>query len=156
MAEMREVDADLMLAAGARMKAQQREWKIEDGGWHGRARHSVRAVAGLHRSGGQRTARPTIAIEPALNEKFRLCGRAVGPDAVLDEDAAEFILAERRVNGSRLRRDVAVDNGVIFLLDGAALQNFSQLAGDFGIFGDDDDAAGFAVETVDRNAAEQP
>ena len=43
---------------------------------------------------------------------------------------------------------MAVDDGEIFLLDGAVLQDFSQLAGGGGIFGDDDDAAGFAVEPV--------
>ena len=45
---------------------------------------------------------------------------------------------------------MAVDNGQIFLLDGATLQNFSQFTGGFGIFCDDDNAAGFAVEPVDQ------
>ncbi len=76
--------------------------------------------------------------------------RAVGPDAILDEDAAGFVPAERRVNDPLLRRNVAVDDGEIFLLDGAAFENFPQLAGDLGIFGDDDDAAGLAVEPVDQ------
>ena len=41
-------------------------------------------------------------------------------------------------------------NGEIFLLDGAVFENFPQLASYFGVFGDDDDAAGFAVEPVDQ------
>ena len=49
-----------------------------------------------------------------------------------------------------LRRDVAVDDGQIFFFDGAAFENFSQLAGGRGIFCDDDHAAGFAVEAVDE------
>ena len=45
MAEVREVNADLMLAAGARDEAQEGKWKMVDGGWScGRARHSVRAI----------------------------------------------------------------------------------------------------------------
>ncbi len=45
---------------------------------------------------------------------------------------------------------MAVDNGEIFFFNGAAFKNFSQFAGDVGIFGDDDDAAGLAVEPVDE------
>jgi hypothetical protein len=45
-----------------------------------------------------------------------------------------------------------MNNGEIFFFHGAALQNFSQLAGGLRIFNDDDNSAGFAVETVDEVA----
>ena len=86
----------------------------------------------------------------SLDPIFGLGGRAVGADAVLDGDAAAFVLAERRVNQPVVVADVAVDDGEVFLLDGAGFPDFAQLAGGFGIFGDDDNAAGFAVEAVDQ------
>jgi hypothetical protein len=85
-----------------------------------------------------------------LDPIFGLGGRAVGADAVLDGDAAAFVPAERRVNQAVAVADAAVNDGEVFLLDGAGFPDFAQLAGDFGIFGDEDDAAGFAVEAVDQ------
>ena len=77
-------------------------------------------------------------------------GRAVGADAVFDGDAAAFVPAERRVNQPVVVADAAMNDGEIFLLDGAGFPDFAQLAGGPGIFGDEDDAAGFAVEAVDQ------
>ena len=85
-----------------------------------------------------------------LDPKFGLGGGAVGADAVFDGDLALLILAERRVNQAVVVAHVAVDDGEIFLPDGAAFPDFAEFAGGFGIFGDDDDAAGFAVEAVDE------
>jgi hypothetical protein len=79
-----------------------------------------------------------------------LGGRAVGADAILDGDAAALVPAERRVNQAMVVAHVAMNDGKVFLLDGAGFPDFSQLAGGFGIFGDEDDAAGFAVEAVDE------
>lgn len=45
---------------------------------------------------------------------------------------------------------VAVDNGEIFFFNGAAFENFSEFAGGPGIFCNQNDAAGFAVEAVDQ------
>jgi hypothetical protein len=89
-------------------------------------------------------------METPFDPKFGLGGRAVGPDAILDGNAAVFVLAEGRVNQSVVVTHVAVDDGEVFFLDGAGFPDFSQLAGNSGIFGDDDDAAGFAVEAVDE------
>ena len=86
----------------------------------------------------------------SLDKKFRLCGRAVGPDTIFHGDPACFVLAKRRVNHSLLRRDMTVDDGKIFLLDSAAFENFAQFPGSFGIFGDENDTTGFAVEAVDQ------
>ena len=61
---------------------------------------------------------------------------------------AGFVFAQRRVNQTMLLAHMAVDDGEIFFFNGAAFQNFSEFAGDFGIFCDHNDAAGFAVETV--------
>ena len=45
---------------------------------------------------------------------------------------------------------MAVNDGEIFFDDGAGLPNFAKFAGGVGIFGEQDDAAGFAVEPVDE------
>ena len=88
-------------------------------------------------------------MESAFDPEFGLGRRAVGTHAVFDGDDAALVFAERRVNQAVVVADVAVDDGEVFFLDGTGFPDFSQLAGDFGIFGDEDDAAGFAVEAVD-------
>jgi hypothetical protein len=128
MTEVCQVNAKLMLATGERMQAQQREWKMADGRWRSAAR----------------------TRESSFHEKFRLRGCAVGPDAVFDGDNACFIFTERGVNDPMLRRNVAVDDGVVFLLHGAGLPDFPQFARRRRIFGDDDEAGSFAVEAVDE------
>ena len=92
----------------------------------------------------------TRTIKPAFDPKFGLGGRAVGTHAILDGHAAALVFAERRVNQAVVVAHVAVDDGEIFLLDGAGFPDFSEFAGGFGIFGDENDAAGFAVEAVDE------
>jgi len=89
-------------------------------------------------------------IKPAFDPVFGLGGRAIGADAVLDGDAAALILAERRVNQAMVVAHMAVNNGEVFFLDGAGLPDFAEFTGGFGIFGDENDAAGFAVEAVDQ------
>ena len=89
-------------------------------------------------------------METPFDPKFGLGRRAVGPDAILDGNAAVFVLAEGRVNQSVVVTHVAVDDGEEFLLDSAGFEDFAEFAGGFGIFGDEDDAAGFAVEAVDE------
>ena len=143
MAEMREMDAELVFASGVRDEAQ-------EGKFIGRARHSVRAVDFIWTSGGRRTARPTTTDKSLLDPVFGLRGRAVGADAILDGNNALFILAERGVNYSTLRRHVAVDDGKVFLFDRAAFENFSKFAGSRGIFRDQNNAAGFTIQAVDK------
>ena len=92
----------------------------------------------------------TRMMEPAFDPEFGLGRRAVGTDAILDGDEAALVLAERRVDEAVVVVDVAVDDGEVFLPDGAGFPDFSQLAGQGGVFGDEDDAAGFAVEAVDQ------
>ena len=81
---------------------------------------------------------------------FGLGGRAAGTDAVFDGDMAVFVLAERGINQAVVVADVAVDDGEIFLLDGAGFPDFAEFAGGFGIFSDEDNAAGFPVEAIDE------
>lgn len=119
MADVREVDADLMFASGKRKNPQQRKFSF-------------------------------ATSKSSLNKKFCLRCRAVFADAIFHGDDAAFVLAERRVNRPLLRRDVAVDDGEIFFFDGAAFDDFSEFAGGLGIFCDEDNAAGLAVETVDQ------
>ena len=92
----------------------------------------------------------TRTIEAPLDPKFGLGGRAVGTHAVFDGDMAALVPAERRINQAVVVADATVDDGEIFFLDGAGFPDFPEFAGDFGIFGDEDDAAGFAVEAVDE------
>lgn len=122
----------------------------------GRARFSVRAVGGCGDSGGQRAARPTASAlmnhagKSSFDPEFGLGGCAVGSDAVLDGNATALVLAERCINQAVVVADAAVDDGEVFFLDGAGFPDFAQFAGGFGIFGNEDDPAGFAVEAVDQ------
>ena len=92
----------------------------------------------------------TRTIEAPLDPEFGLGRRAVGTDAVFDGDNAALVFAERRINQAVVVADVAVDDGDIFLLDGAGFPDFAEFAGGFGIFSDEDNAAGFPVEAVDE------
>ena len=162
---MGEVDADLMFATGAGEEAEEGKR-----GWS----HLPSAFAKLRRdkpalspaSGGEgelfanvtrKFVIPHFFIirevsfrESPLDPIFGLGERAVGADAVLDGDAAALVPAERRVNQPVVIAHAAVNDGEVFLLDGAGFPDFAQFAGGFGIFGDEDDAAGFAVEAVDE------
>jgi hypothetical protein len=124
---VREVDADLMFATGARDNAEQgkgREPRVE-------------------------SRKRNCSGKSAFDEKFCLRLRAVGSHAIFHDNAAMFILAERRVNQATIFAHVAVDNCQIFFFDGAAFENFSEFAGGFRIFCNQNDAAGLAVEAVD-------
>src|ERR1022692_3870182 len=127
MAEMREVDADLVFPAGERLETEQSErgWRMETGGWSRQ-----------------------FTIKSPFDPKFCLRERAAGAHAVFDGDDARFILAQRRVNNPLLRRDVSVDDGAILFFNGTVFQNFSEFTRDLGIFGNNDHAAGFAVQAV--------
>ena len=85
-----------------------------------------------------------------LHEKFGLGGCAVGTDAVFDGDGAGFVFAERGVNQSMVFADVTVDDGKVFLEDGARFPDFAEFTSNDGIFGDKDEAGSFAVEAVDE------
>jgi len=131
MAEVREVDADLVFAPGAGFYPEQgkRGWRVEGGGWS----------AGLRRSD-----------KSPLNPEFRLRGHAVRADAIFDNNATVFIFAERRVNQPVLLAHMAVHDSEIFFFNRAAFENFSEFAGNEWILRHDDHAAGFAVEAVDK------
>ncbi len=94
--------------------------------------------------------RHNISGKPPLDPEFGLGGGAIGADAIFDGDLALPVFAERRVNQAVVVADAAVDDGEVFFPDGTGFPDFSQLAGQFGIFGDDDDAAGFPVEAIDE------
>ena len=85
-----------------------------------------------------------------LHEKFGLGGCAVGADAIFDGDGAGFVFAERGVNQSMVFADVTVDDGNVFLEDGARFPDFAEFTSNDGIFGDEDEAGSFAVEAVDE------
>ena len=125
MAEVGEVEAELMFAAGERAKAQEGERQMRDAGCG-------------------------MLGKPFLHDKFRLRGGAIGTDAVFDGDAAVDVLAERGVNEAGVRRDVAVDEGEVCFLDGAGFPDLAQFAGSELVFGEEHDAGGFAIEAVDE------
>lgn len=113
-ANMREMYADLMFAAGVRDNPKQRKGE---------------------RRGGNGTGGWRGVKEPALDEKFRSRLHSVGTHAILDGDNAALVLAQRRVNQAVIFTDMAVDDGEVFFLDAAAFEDFSEFAGDFGVFG---------------------
>ena len=92
----------------------------------------------------------TRLIKPAFDPEFGLRRRAVGADAIFDGNDAAFILSERRINRAMIITHVAVDDGEVFLLDGAGFEDFAKFAGGCGIFGDENNAAGFTIEAVDQ------
>jgi len=139
-AKMGEMNADLMFAAGAGNYPQERKWKMEDGRWIGSSSFSP-FVPEFRWPG---------TIKTALDPELGLGGRAVGANAVLDGDAAALIPAERGFNQAVAVAHVPADDGQVFLLDGAAFKDFPEFTGGLGIFGDEDDAAGFAVEAVNQ------
>src|SRR5271156_4125237 len=116
MAEVREVNADLVFAAGARDDAQ-------------KGKTHLTPSLSPHPTGGEGERFAAVLdnrpVKSALNEKFGLRRRAIGADAILDGDDAALIFAERRINQTMIFADVAVDDGKIFFLDGAAFENFS-------------------------------
>lgn len=77
-------------------------------------------------------------------------GGAVGADTILDGHKAPFIPAEGRVDDAAVIAQVAVNDGEIFLLHSAGFKQLAEFAGDFGFLGEDDDAAGFAVEAMNQ------
>lgn len=85
-----------------------------------------------------------------LDVKLRLRSRTVGANAILDGDFALFVLAQRRVYPPGILAHVSVDDGEVFFLDGAVFPHPAEGAGGFGIFGHHNDAAGFAVQTVNQ------
>lgn len=95
------------------------------------------------------------AMKPFQDDKIRPRRRAVGPDTILDRDAAAFVPAERSLNHSRLRRHMAVDNGEIFFFHGTVFENFAQFTGSPGIFGNQHHAAGFTVKPIDQMASKR-
>jgi hypothetical protein len=101
-----------------------------------------------------RSRRIGVRRSDCTSEAFQhgiVCSRlsAVGTDAVFYGDDAFFVFAERQINCAGIVADVAVDYGQIFFYDGAGFPEFAELAGGGGVFCDDGDAAGFAIESVD-------
>ncbi len=132
MANMREMNPDLMFAAGVRDDLKQRKGKREHGG---RAK----------------SRRGSYATEKSLlDKKLRLRRHSVRTDTIFDGDRTSVILAEWRINKPVVLEKMAVDNGQVFFSNGAAFENSSKFAGGPGVFGNQYDAAGFAVQAVDE------
>lgn len=93
------------------------------------------------------------AGEMALDGKIRPGRRAIGANAVFDGDFAFKVAAERGVNDAGCDGHAPMDNGPVFLLDGAALPDTAEFAGGGVGFGDEHDAAGFAIKPVDEMRA---
>jgi hypothetical protein len=85
-----------------------------------------------------------------FDEEFSLGGRTIGADAIFDGDNTAFVFAKGHINEAVIFGNVAVDDGEIFFLDEAIFEGFSEFAGGSGIFRDQNNAAGFAVEAIDK------
>ena len=145
-AEVGKVEADLMFATGAGGYSQKRKGKIENGGWKRPTQCFSSSFSSI--VPGFRGSR-TRMIETLFHPIPGLGGRAIGADAILDGNPALLIPAERRIHQAVVGAHVAVNDGEVFLLDGAGFEKLAKFAGGLGIFGDENDAAGFAVEAVD-------
>jgi hypothetical protein len=100
--------------------------------------------------GGQRTARPASyrTLKSSLHPEFGLRERSIISDAVFHGNAAGCVFAQRGVNESMFVAHMTVDDGEVFLLDGATLQDFAQFARHEGTFCNDDHTTGFAIKTI--------
>lgn len=98
---------------------------------------------------------PPAPLKPARDVKLRLRGRTIRAHRVLDGDDARFVLAQRRVDETVLLANMPMNNGGVFFFHGARFPNGAELAGGFGIFCNDDEAARFAVEAVDQMRADR-
>ena len=159
MAEVREMNADLVFPAGVGGYTQERKWKIEDGG-------RIHLTPALSPAGGGEGEFPIVALSPVVTWLSAISrhrsdesafdpelgpGRcAVGPDTILDRHAAGFVPAERRINQAVVVVHVAVGDGQVFLPDSADFPEFAKFAGHGGGFGDENNPAGLAVEAVDQ------
>src|ERR1041385_1678404 len=93
---------------------------------------------------------PAFALEAAYDFDLGLRGRAIRAHAVFDGHGARLVLAERRVDELAMGRDVSVDDGEVALGNRAGFPNAAEFTGGGERLGDDDDAAGFAIEAVDQ------
>lgn len=89
-----------------------------------------------------------FAGETLFDRVFGGGGGAVGSDAIFDHDPAFSIFTKGAVQNGVIGGGPAVDDGEVFFFDGAGFPTAAEFAGGGGVFGDDDHAAGFAVETV--------
>jgi hypothetical protein len=70
---------------------------------------------------------------------------AVGTDAVFYGHAAGFVPAERRINDSLVRCNLAMNDGQVFLPHTPTFPNLPQLARNHGILGQQHQPGGLAV-----------
>ena len=141
MPQVRKVNADLMLAPGAWNDAEQGERIV------GLGRGAFRVAIGSRRVGGRRsggTPKSSFDGKPGLRR------RAIGSHAIFDHHPTVFVLPERRVNESGILPEVAMGDGEIFLRHGPGFPEVAQLARRRGGLGQDCDAAGFPIQTVDQ------
>ena len=93
------------------------------------------------------------ALTPAQHLEACPRGRAVGMHRALEPDARGFLFAQaqqRRVHRERIPRGPAPNDGQIFLADASAHHVEGEPAGGGGGLGDEQQAAGLAVQTVDE------
>lgn len=155
MAEVREVDADLVLSPRAWQEAEQGE-RLELG--------FVRTSNLQHRTPNIQAGRPAsphwvfgvgcwmFDVSPIphspLHPKLRLRRRSVQAHAILNGYRAAFIFPQRRVNQSMLFPHLTVDDGEVFFLNCPGFPDAPQFACRRRVFGDHRHAAGFAIQPV--------
>lgn len=145
MAQVGEVDADLVLAAGMRDQQEFGKEVILGACPGARARTNLRFRLRLRLS---RVAGPDRPGESAHDLKIGAGSGPVGPDTVFDRDPALFILPERGFDSAGIEGEVAVNNSQVLLVHVPMLPSAAQGACRFGRFGYQDQTAGFAVEPI--------
>lgn len=90
------------------------------------------------------------AREFLAHGELGLRGQAIGAHAILHCHAAGFVFAQGRVDQAFILAHMAMNNGEVFLIDGAIFPEPTDFAGSVIGFGHKRDAAGFAIKAVDK------
>jgi len=136
-----QVNANLVFATRVRSDHEEGR-RYGDLPTHGRSREGT--IGNSSCSGTTRP--PTLFAVP----EFGLGGSTIEPDTVFDGNLAGIVFAEWCVDDAVVVANKAVDEGDIVFFDLAVFPNSPQFAsGGFG-FGNEGDAAGFAVKSVDQ------
>ena len=123
MADVRQVNPDLMFAPGLGNDTKQSE-------------------PGGGGAAGQRL------FKPALDGKLSPGGESIGPHAIFHGNAAALVFAKGELNYAGFLSQMPVHNSEVLLLDLAIFPKAAQFAGGVIRFGNDGHSAGFAIEPI--------
>lgn len=84
------------------------------------------------------------------NPAFRAGSLAVLANTIFNRHGASDIPAQRGVDDKLIRSHMAVDDGGIFFFHLPVFPDSSEFTGGRGVFGDEHQAAGFAIQAIDQ------